>query len=65
MIRTYGKQQCHPSKEAAITGRHEDLIFRGGENLYPREIEVVSYPMEGIVLTFYKDLARSSKRHHI
>ena len=51
MIRTYGKQQCHPSKEAAITGRHEDLIFRGGENLYPREIEVVSYPMEGIVLT--------------
>jgi fatty-acyl-CoA synthase len=23
----------------AITGRHKDMIIRGGENIYPREIE--------------------------
>ena len=33
----------------AITGRHKDMIIRGGENIYPREIEEFLYQMEGIV----------------
>jgi len=33
----------------AITGRHKDMIIRGGENIYPREIEEFLYRMEGIV----------------
>jgi fatty-acyl-CoA synthase len=32
----------------AITGRHKDMIIRGGENVYPREIEEYLYRMEGI-----------------
>ncbi len=32
----------------AITGRHKDMIIRGGENVYPREIEEFLYRMEGI-----------------
>ena len=32
----------------AITGRHKDMIIRGGENIYPREIEEYLYRMEGI-----------------
>lgn len=32
----------------AITGRHKDMIIRGGENIYPREIEEFLYTMEGI-----------------
>jgi fatty-acyl-CoA synthase len=32
----------------AITGRHKDMIIRGGENIYPREIEEFLYRMEGI-----------------
>ncbi|MGC8494999.1 MAG: AMP-binding protein [Syntrophobacteraceae bacterium] len=31
-----------------ITGRHKDLIIRGGENISPREIEEYLYRMEGI-----------------
>ena len=31
-----------------ITGRHKDLIIRGGENVSPREIEEFLYRMEGI-----------------
>ncbi|MGC9965418.1 MAG: AMP-binding protein [Syntrophobacteraceae bacterium] len=31
-----------------ITGRHKDLIIRGGENISPREIEEFIYRMEGI-----------------
>ncbi|SCX92880.1 AMP-binding protein [Desulfoluna spongiiphila] len=31
-----------------ITGRHKDMIIRGGENIYPREIEEFLYTMEGI-----------------
>jgi fatty-acyl-CoA synthase len=33
----------------AITGRHKDMIIRGGENIYPREIEEFLYRMDGIV----------------
>ncbi len=32
----------------AITGRHKDMIIRGGENIYPREIEEFLYTMEGV-----------------
>jgi len=32
----------------AVTGRHKDMIIRGGENIYPREIEEFLYRMEGI-----------------
>jgi fatty-acyl-CoA synthase len=32
----------------AITGRIKDMIIRGGENIYPREIEEFLYNMEGI-----------------
>ena len=32
----------------AITGRLKDMIIRGGENIYPREIEEFLYAMEGI-----------------
>jgi fatty-acyl-CoA synthase len=31
-----------------ITGRVKDMIIRGGENVYPREIEEFLYHMEGI-----------------
>ncbi len=31
-----------------ITGRSKDMIIRGGENIYPREIEEFLYHMEGI-----------------
>ena len=33
----------------AITGRHKDMIIRGGENIYPREIEEFLFGMEGIM----------------
>jgi fatty-acyl-CoA synthase len=32
----------------AITGRHKDMIIRGGENIYPREIEEFLYKLEGV-----------------
>ncbi len=32
----------------AITGRHKDMIIRGGENIYPREIEEFVHHMKGI-----------------
>ncbi len=31
-----------------ITGRHKDMIIRGGENVYPREVEEFIFKMEGI-----------------
>ena len=33
----------------SITGRHKDMIIRGGENIYPREIEEFLYRMDAIV----------------
>jgi fatty-acyl-CoA synthase len=33
----------------AITGRYKDMIIRGGENIYPREVEEFLYRMEGIM----------------
>lgn len=32
----------------SITGRLKDMIIRGGENVYPREVEEFIYTMEGI-----------------
>ena len=32
----------------AITGRNKDMIIRGGENIYPREIEEFLYGLDGI-----------------
>ncbi len=32
-----------------ITGRIKDMIIRGGENIYPREIEEFLYTMDGIL----------------
>jgi fatty-acyl-CoA synthase len=32
----------------AITGRIKDMIIRGGENIYPREVEEFLYTMEGV-----------------
>lgn len=31
-----------------VTGRLKDMIIRGGENIYPREIEEFLYTMEGV-----------------
>ncbi len=33
----------------SITGRHKDMIIRGGENIYPREIEEFLFKMDGIL----------------
>lgn len=33
----------------AITGRYKDMIIRGGENIYPREIEEYLFGLEGVV----------------
>jgi fatty-acyl-CoA synthase len=33
----------------AVTGRLKDMIIRGGENIYPREIEEFLYTMEGVL----------------
>jgi len=32
----------------AITGRYKDMIIRGGENIYPREIEEFIYKIPGV-----------------
>ncbi len=32
----------------SITGRQKDMIIRGGENIYPREIEEFLYRMDGV-----------------
>ena len=32
----------------AITGRIKDMIIRGGENIYPREIEEFLYGLDGV-----------------
>jgi fatty-acyl-CoA synthase len=32
-----------------ITGRIKDMIIRGGENIYPREIEEFLYTMDGVM----------------
>ncbi|SMC51062.1 fatty-acyl-CoA synthase [Desulfocicer vacuolatum DSM 3385] len=37
-----------PDGFLSITGRHKDMIIRGGENIYPKEIEEFLYRMEGI-----------------
>lgn len=41
---------CHrtPDGYFRVTGRLKDMIIRGGENIYPREIEEFLYQLEGI-----------------
>ena len=31
-----------------VTGRIKDMIIRGGENIYPRELEELLHPLEGV-----------------
>ncbi|MBI9074342.1 MAG: AMP-binding protein [Desulfatibacillum sp.] len=33
----------------SITGRYKDMIIRGGENIYPREIEEFLFGLEGVM----------------
>ena len=33
----------------SITGRYKDMIIRGGENIYPREIEEFLFNLEGVM----------------
>lgn len=51
-----------------ITGRIKDMIIRGGENIYPREIEEFLYQMEGIkdvqVAGILQEIRRSGRRIH-
>mgnify|MGYP000211233613 CR=1 FL=1 len=51
-----------------ITGRIKDMIIRGGENIYPREIEEFLYQMEGIkdvqVAGIPPRIRRSGRRIH-
>ncbi|MGL5786042.1 MAG: AMP-binding protein [Bacteroidales bacterium] len=37
-----------PDGNFCITGRIKDMIIRGGENIYPREIEEFLYKMDGV-----------------
>jgi fatty-acyl-CoA synthase len=37
-----------PEGYLAITGRLKDMIIRGGENIYPREIEEYLFKLEGV-----------------
>jgi fatty-acyl-CoA synthase len=37
-----------PDGYVTITGRHKDMIIRGGENIYPKEVEEYLYGMEGV-----------------
>lgn len=54
-----------------ITGRIKDMIIRGGENIYPREIEEYLYHMQGIKDIFKwpeylpKNMERSRCFHYI
>ena len=44
----YGLTEASPNGNFRITGRIKDMIIRGGENIYPREIEEFLYQMPGI-----------------
>ena len=35
-----------------ITGRIKDMIIRGGENIYPREIEEFLYKLDGVIVSY-------------
>ncbi len=37
-----------PDGYLSITGRHKDMIIRGGENIYPREVEEFLFGLEGV-----------------
>ena len=39
---------CDANGNYAITGRIKDMIIRGGENIYPREIEEFLYHLPGV-----------------
>jgi len=36
------------NQNLSITGRHKDMIIRGGENIYPKEIEEFLYRMDDV-----------------
>jgi fatty-acyl-CoA synthase len=42
-LRTGDLALCTPDRYYRITGRSKDMIIRGGENIYPREIEEYLY----------------------
>ena len=40
---------CDEEGYYSIVGRIKDMIIRGGENIYPREIEEFIHPIDGVI----------------
>src|SRR5690554_7909462 len=48
-----------------ITGRIKDMIIRGGENIYPREIENFIYRMPEVEMVEVVEIGRASCRERV